>query len=546
MPDNALSAAPHDILKAALTHARSGNFADAAVLCEHLLAQGDPDAEAFHLLGVLRNIQGRHAEAEPLLRQAIARQPGTAKYHSNLANALRGLERPDEAEASYRRALALDPEFDDACANLARLLLDLSRWDAAIAEYEHLVRRNPGDTPSRIRLAHLLQSGNRLVESEAAASAGLLADPANPALNLIVAICERRTQRFEQARQRFQHIDASRLDRDLASVFHYERGLLHDRLDELAPAFADFSEANRLQAVLASERGVDATRYLDELDRLARLDLGGLRGEPETLAGHTSAPVFLVGFPRSGTTLLDQILDSHPRIQTLEEKPIIGLLCDDMDRLVADRPNGLADLRADERARLRALYYEYAADFLELRPDTLLVDKYPLNLTRLPYILAIFPDARFILALRHPADCVLSCFMHLFAPNDAMANFYTLEDAAALYARVMGLWRHWAENLPLRHHRVHYEHLVQDLPGEVRPLLDFLGLEWTEDMVRPHEHAARRGYINTPSHSQVTQPIYQRAAGRWQRYRPWLENVTGTLQPYLEYFGYTDQGDPGA
>lgn len=540
-----MSATSPDILQSALAHARSGNLADAGKLCEHLLAQPHPDAEAFHLLGVLRNIQGRYSEAEPLLRQAVARQPGIAKYHSNLANTLRGLERPEEAEASYRRALALDPDFGDARANLARLLHDMNRWDAAVTEYEHLVRCNPHDTAFRIRLAHLLQSGNRLAESEAVASAGLLNDPTNPGLNLVMAICERRAQQFEQALQRFQHIDTGRLDRDLASVFHYERGLLYDRLDQVGPAFADFCEANRLQVGLARQRGADKTRYLDELDRLAKIDVGWLHDLPAPLPGQPAAPVFLVGFPRSGTTLLDQILDSHPRIQTLEEKPIIGLLCDDMDRLVADRPNGLADLRADERARLRALYHEYVADFLESHPDKLLVDKYPLNLTRLPYILGIFPDARFILALRHPADCVLSCFMHLFAPNDAMANFYTLEDTAALYARVMGLWHHWAERLPLRHHRVYYEHLVQDLPGAVRPLLDFLGLEWNEGLARPHEHAARRGHINTPSHSQVTQPIYRHAVSRWRRYQPWLENVTGTLQPHLAHFGYTDQGEAG-
>ncbi|WP_324780305.1 tetratricopeptide repeat-containing sulfotransferase family protein [Thiobacillus sedimenti] len=533
-----------DGLQSALAHARAGNLANAERICTQLLAQPDPQADAFHLLGVIRNIQGRYSEAEPLLGQAIAQQPGIAKYHSNLANALRGLERPEEAEASYRKALALDPDFDDARVNLARLLHAMNRWDAAVAEYEHLVRRHPHDTAARVHLAHLLQSGNRLAEAEAVASAGLLTDPANPGLNLIMAICERRAQQFEQALQRFQHIDASGLDSELASVFHYERGLLYDRLDLVAPAFADFAEANRLQAGLAQQRGIDKVRYTDELDRLARIDVSWLRDLPAT-ASQPPAPVFLIGFPRSGTTLLDQILDSHPQIQTLEEKPIVGLLCDDMDRLVAGRPNGLADLRADERARLRALYHEYVADFLELRPGTLLVDKYPLNLIRLPYILSIFPDARLILALRHPADCVLSGFMHLFAPNDAMANFYTLDDAAALYARVMGLWRRWAEQLPLRYHRVYYEHLVQDLPGEIQPLLDFLGQNWNADMARPHEHAARRGHINTPSHSQVTQPIYRRAAGRWQRYQPWLDNVMETLQPYVDHFGYRDQGEAG-
>ena len=532
-----MSSTPSDTLQSALAHARSGNLADAEGLCEHLLAQPAPETESRHLLGVIRNIQGRYAEAASLLRQVVAEQPGIAKYHSNLGNALRGLERLDEAETCYRQALELDPAFDDARDNLAKLLYALNRWDEAIAEYQHLIRNNPQDTNSHASLAYLLQSSNRLAEAEQVAADGLQLDPTNPGLNLAMAICERRAGKFEQALQRFQRIDTSGMETRLAATFHYERGLLHDRLDHIEPAFADFYEGNRLQAEDARQRGVDKARYTAELDRLEQMDVAWLRDLPAT-PGVPPAPVFLVGFPRSGTTLLDQILDSHPKIQTLEEKPIVSILCDDIDRLVAGKPGGLKDLSPDQLARLRQLYYEYVADFIELQPGNLLVDKFPLNITRLPYILRIFPDARFILALRHPGDCVLSCFMHLFAPNDAMANFYTLEDTAALYARVMGLWRRWAELLPLRYQRVYYEHLVQDLPGEIKPLLDFLGVEWNEDMARPHEHAARRGHINTPSHSQVTQPIYKRAAGRWRRYQPYMGDVLKTLQPHIEYFGY--------
>lgn len=534
-----MSAPPSDELQNALLHARSGQFADAERICTQLLAQPAPEAEAFHLLGVIRNIQGRFGEAAALLRQAIVAQPGIAKYHSNLGNALLGLERPEEAEACYRQALALDPAFDDARANLAKLLHTLNRWDEAIAEYGALVSRHPGDGAVRTTLAHLLQSANRLPEAEDLAAAGLVIDPGHPALNLIMAICERRAGRFTEALARFDRIDPRALALEQAAALHYERGLLHDRLDRTEQAFADFSRANQMQAEIGRRMGVDKARYAAELDRLERMNIAWLHKQPMSMSSDgLPTPVFLVGFPRSGTTLLDQILDSHAAIQTLEEKPIIRILSEEIDRLVGDRPGGLADLRPDEIARLRALYFEYIADFIDLAAGHLLVDKLPLNLIRLPYILRLFPDARFILALRHPADCVLSCFMHLFAPNDAMAHFHTLEETAALYARVMGLWRRWSESLPLRCQPVRYENLVHDLRGEVEPVLDFLGVAWQEHMARPHEHAAQRGAINTPSHSQVTQPIYQRAAGRWQRYQPQLANVTETLRPHIAQFDY--------
>lgn len=531
---------PHDPLQQALTHARSGNLAEAEKLCDQLLAQANSDPEARHLLGVIRNLQGRYAEAEPLLRQAVAERPGVAKYHSNLGNALRGLERLDEAEASYRRALALDPGFDDARANLAKLLYFTNCWDEAIDEYRQLIRHDPLDIDSHASLSFLLESGNRLAEAEEVASAGLKLAPGNPTMNLAMAICERSAGRLDQALQRFEEIDPSAMDIRQAATFHTERGLLYDRLDRIDAAFADFAEGNRLQAQSIEGSHISKDRYHAGLDRLAQLDIGWLR-EIAASPAEPPAPVFLVGFPRSGTTLLDQILDSHPNIQTLEEKPVLNRLCDDMDKLVEGRLERLQELTPDQLGMLRQRYFEYLADFIELKPGNLLIDKLPLNITRVPYILRVFPDARFILALRHPCDCVLSCYMHLFGPNDAMANFYTLGDTAALYAKVMGLWRQWAELLPLRQHRVYYEHLVQDLPGEIKPLLDFLGLEWREEMARPHEHAARRGFINTPSHSQVIQPIYRRASGRWRRYLPYLREVMGTLQPYIEYFGYAGE-----
>jgi tetratricopeptide (TPR) repeat protein len=526
-------------LQSAVDLARTGNLAESEKLCRELLGEPGSKNGAMHLLGVIRNIQSRHAEAVGFLRDAIAEQPGIAKFHSNLGNALRGLGRLDEAEGAYRQALALDPRFGDAHANLAHLLQATWRRDEAIEEYRRALEVNPQDTTSLTGLAFLLQSANRLAEAEEFAAAGLELEPKSHELNLAMAICESRAGRTEQALERFETIRPAALKPWMAAGLHYERGLLYDRLDWTTSAWADFAAANRLQAQDARRRGVDKARHLAELERAAQVEIEGAAKNPVP-AGGPAAPVFLVGFPRSGTTLLDQILDRHPGIQTLEEKPIVRILREDMENLVRGEPGGLAALSPAQLARLRDLYFEHAAEYVELKPGNLLVDKFPLNIERIPYILRIFPDARFILALRHPCDCVLSCYMHLFDPNDAMANFHSLADAATLYAKVMGLWRRWDELVNLPHRRVYYERLVHDLPGEIKPLLEFLGLDWHDGMARPDQHALRRGHIDTPSHSRPVQPVYQRAAGRWRRYRPYFGDAMRTLQPHIEYFGYAD------
>jgi hypothetical protein len=168
----------------------------------------------------------------------------------------------------------------------------------------------------------------------------------------------------------------------------------------------------------------------------------------------------------------------------------------------------------------------------------LVVDKMPLNIARLPIIHRLFPDARIVFALRHPYDVVLSCFITNFSLNYAMANFLDLGDAARLYDLTMRCWVRCNEVFPLRMHDIRYEALVEDLEGSVRPLLDFLGLEWEEGMLDHRRAAAERGYVATASYAQVVEQVYGRARGRWRRYREELGDVLPMLEPWAHRFGY--------
>jgi hypothetical protein len=253
---------------------------------------------------------------------------------------------------------------------------------------------------------------------------------------------------------------------------------------------------------------------------------------PPSAAGRR-APVFLVGFPRSGTTLLDTLLMGHSGVHVLEEEPIlqrVGEALGDFERLPA--------LEQEEIERLRALYF---AELDAFDPDAngkTVIDKLPLNILGAPLIHRLFPEAKLILALRHPCDVVLSCFMQNFDLNDAMANFLDIGDAARLYDLVMTFWTRARALLPLDVHEVRYEALVEDKEREMRALVDFLGLPWEERLLDHEGTALRRGPIVTPSYAQVVQPIYRRAAGRWERYRDQLAPVLPLLAPWAEKMGY--------
>jgi hypothetical protein len=246
------------------------------------------------------------------------------------------------------------------------------------------------------------------------------------------------------------------------------------------------------------------------------------------------SPAFLVGFPRSGTTLLDTILMAHPSTEVLEEEPTLVRATEALGRF-----EGIADASAEKLQEARDVYYETARSLTPLSPGKLLIDKNPLAMNNLPSMRRLFPDARIILALRHPCDVVLSCFVTNFKPNNGMVNFMWLDTAAELYDLSFSYFERARELLDAPVHTIVYENVVADRSRELRPLFEFLGLPWDERVLDHQSTARGRGHIKTASYAQVVEPIYTRSAGRWWNYRRHLEPIFPVLRPWVEKFGYS-------
>jgi hypothetical protein len=309
-----------------------------------------------------------------------------------------------------------------------------------------------------------------------------------------------------------------------------------EKLGDFDGAFAAFERMNQIQSE-------DSTRPLERA--------ADLRSQLQTQLGRTTSkwvmswnappidparrsPVFLVGFPRSGTTLLDTILMGHPRVAVMEERPAVGRLKAEIggfDRI------GELDQRGVREAQER--YFELAGEYVDLANGIVLVDKSPLLLNEAAFIHRLFPNAQFLLALRHPADVLISCYVSNFNLNDSMVNFLRLDTAAEFYDLTFRSWENARKLLPLHVHTVVYEQMVQDPRNILRPVIEALGLSWHEGMLDHTKTAAERGVITTASYAQVTQPIYTRSVGRWKRYRKHLEPVLPVLAPWIEKFGYT-------
>jgi tetratricopeptide (TPR) repeat protein len=503
----------------------------------HTLRRRPNNIDAQTNLGYTLKRLGRYEEAAQVLRAALECNPNSAESHNNLGAVLRDLRQFEAAAAAFREALKLKPDFMEAQNNLGQALFDLGELEAAIEAFKRALEIHPEDLNSYINLAGLGERANRLDVSKAAIESGLKLSPEDPSLHLLAAKCERREGQIDSAIARLERIDRSNAREIIAIDIAFELGQLYERSDDAGRAFSYFSEGNRLARQYPAHRKVDKREFLGLIDSLSRcLTEDWLASWSET-PPHSSnrTPAFIVGFPRSGTTLIEQILGAHPKLQTLDEKPTL----DTMLARLPNYPDALARLSSDQFDELRGVYFAAVAEFVDIGRDTRIVDKMPLNIIHAVSIQRFFPAAKIILVVRHPCDVCLSCFMQNFVVNSSMANFFSLEDAARLYAKVMRLWQNSTKLLPLDYHIVRYEDLVGDFEAETRRMLKFLGLDWDPAVEDHAQHAKRRGKILTPSYHQVTQPIYQRAIYRWQRYQDKFGGVKAILEPFVRHFGYS-------
>lgn len=498
--------------------------------------------DAHYLLGLALHEQGEMSAATASLRQALLCRADFPEALAELGAIYLELGLVELGLEQLQRAVHLAPAHLVALGNISHALRLLGQNQAAMDNFRHALDLAPENVDLIAGLAGLLEKAGKTDESQGLVTRALQIDPTHTMTHIVAARLERGGQQLQAAIDRLQGLLQPTLGIDISSEILLEMGQIYDQMGDPASAFPLIVEGKRKKAMatLAGDGGSEA--YLARLAKirlLATPELANvLRKCAEQAAGDAPAPVFLIGFPRSGTTLMEQILDSHPAIQAMEEKSTVAHVVNRALDMLDQQKCALSDLDESQLSELRQLYFTEVAKHISLRPGNVLIDKMPLNTVGVPVIARVFPTAKFIVAIRHPCDVSLSCLMQNFATNASMANFFTLKDTVHLYTQVMGAWLHYAELLPLDFHLIRYEDLIIDVPFESRKLLDFLGLPWDDAVLGHTEHARQRGAINTPSYHQVVQPIYQRSKYRWKRYEQQLSDVMPLLQPFIDKFGY--------
>jgi tetratricopeptide (TPR) repeat protein len=514
---------------AAFVHQQQGRLEAAAEAYRVVLGAFPGDWESFNNLGNVRAALGDLDGAIAAFQQAIAIRPDMVELVINLSRTLGDAGRIADRLAVLREAARVGPDDPDVQTELGVAEAEARDFARAEPAYRAAIRLRPRSVQAYIELGLLLETQNRLEELGALIGEAEAQGLAGPELGFLRAWMLRRQGRFAEALPLAEAVPPSIDPMRRAQLL----GEVLDRLGETGRAFAAFAEMNRVAA--------EARRPIEGPSYRSRVAAGSALLTPQRVAAWTRieidaappAPIFIVGFPRSGTTLLDTLLMNLPSLHLLEEMPVL----DEVERALGGEER-IATLTAAEASALRSRYFETLDAIAPPAPGQTVVDKFPLHMARMPLVHRLFPDAKIVFVERHPCDVVLSCFITNFELNQAMAGFTDLREAALLYDAVFDAWTKASNLLPLDIHRIRYERLVDDLEGEMRGLLRFLAIDWDPGVLDNRASAAQRDYIRTASYAQVTEPIYRRASGRWQRYRTELEPVLPILAPWADRLGY--------
>lgn len=503
-------------------------------------------AEAHNNRGLLLEETGNPEQALACFNRALIANPEFAEAHNNKGNTLQELDRTEEALASYERALELKPDYALAHNNKGYLLSSVDRWlNKAAASFYRALKIKPDYGTAYKNLIELYERTNQMDSLSEVLVLAKNAVPEHYCITYGEAVLLRHAGEYEKAKHCIQAIDLEKLPAKNKTKSLFLLAKLCDQSGHYHEAYHWFEKANQFQFKTNEKllQKADKNRYLAYLDHMLQKYTKTWISAWRTLPNNSAdkEPVFLVGFPRSGTTLLDTILRSHPETEVIEEKPAATKIITQLAKLPGDFLRNLSCLGENQRTHMQNTYFREMNKHLE-NPDKLIVDKLPLNLVHAGILHRIFPNAHFIFAQRHPCDCVLSCFMQNFELNDAMANFLDLSDAALFYDKVMRLWLRYCKLFDLPVHTVIYEDIIANFDGTITPLLEFLNLDWAPALRDYRTTALKRGKINTPSYNQVIQPLYTHAKNRWEKYKDHMKPVLPILLPWAERLGYTGQG----
>ena len=478
-------------------------------------------AECWCNLALALNDLQRFDQARQAVQRALAIDPRMPQAHNNLAEVYRGQSRFEEAIGHYRKALALNPQYAEAMLNLATAYREAEEPEAALAMLQQLLAIEPLNPKAHNALGILREQQGEREEAAACFKRAIEIAPGVAYPHYQLAQLKGRKSSDEELRAMEKLIAREDLNEDDRMYLAFGLAGAYEQRGRYEDAFAYWAEGNAIKAERAPYDAVARDELYRSSVRHSAEALQRLGGD---VGFHDTRPVFIIGMPRSGTTLTDQILASHSRVGSVGEVSFAYDLSCRVGELTGDGfPRGVASLSSGQ---FRQLGEEFIARLTrDTTGKTFVIDKTPLNFQYVGLLAQALPDARFIHCYRDPVDNCFSIFKLPFA--DVQDYAHDLVALGQHYNSYRSLMNAWKELLPGRILDVCYEDTVADLEQQARRLLDFLGLEFEEQVLAFHESSR---LVRTPSASQVRQPIYRDSVRAWKKYEKQLSPLIDTLQ----------------
>ncbi|MDB6059506.1 MAG: Sulfotransferase [Verrucomicrobiales bacterium] len=451
------------------------------------------------------------------------------------------------AEKSFEKALRIAPNKNEMLAAVARHSTDFADHKLAELYFQRSTERDDVKPETLVRLAELYEHLHRVEEASSLIERALQSDAAHPLALLARARLERQAGHLEESERLLRSVLIT-TDRETKIRGYYELGLVLDGQKRYDEAMSTFLEAKAMLRVEAAPLIEPFKALRARLTRMQSSISAGMFQRWFDASPALQPPrrlALLCGHPRSGTTLLEQVLDSHPDITSVEETNIFTTYAyNPLARRAEGGPLMLEVLESAAHSALNQSRQNYFST-VELHlgrsiGHRMLIDKNPSFNFFIPAYVRVFPEVKILAALRDPRDVCLSCFMQPIIPLSQRSTAYlSISDTVEEYVATMAIWRTLKPLLQHRSLEVHYEDLVGDLEAVSRRTLGFLGVSWDERVMHFDAHA-RTKRVRSPTYADVTKPISTRAMGRWRNYQKYLEPHLEKLDPFLKAFGYAD------
>ena len=514
-----------------------------------------------------------YIEAKNLLEKAISIQPDMFEANHNLAILNFQLGNLDSSILYFEKSKKIKPKFSQVYFNLALAYDKKKNIDLAIINFKKVIKLDPNNSLALYNIGHLYKQKLETIKAEEYLGKSLdlnpnfiktyddlfslydqssqiekfsnLLDKAKKILSekdlvsFYEAIFMYNQKNFKQTIQILENID---LKENYVSQNINKHSLLaksYDQTSNFEKAYNHFKINNQLMNE-SYGKGVNEKSFIELVTQRINFfkNFNINRWKQHQLKDEFFQPIFLIGFPRSGTTLLDTILRTNKSIEIIEEKPVLRNFLRNLDIKIKNNFNHLDNLDKKFIQNMQNFYFEEREQYLENKKTKIVIDKMPLNIIYIAEILRFFPNAKFIFALRNPYDSVLSCFMQQFELNPAMKNFTSLESSVILYDLVMKLWTIYRDIFSINFHFIKYEDIVTDFEKTTKEIFKFLEIDWSDNTKNFHITAKKRLNISTPSHNQVTSPLYTRSISRWKNYEKEFKGLNNILDPWLDEFNY--------